>query len=178
VETYAAVKFFIDNWRWHGVPFYVRTGKSLTEKSTHIAIQFKPAPHFAFPPKATEGWRPNRLVINISPKLDIRLRFQAKKSGPEMTLQPVDMVFNYFNDTTETQPEAYEALLLDVIEGEATLFMRADQVEAAWEVITPIQEYWQSRPPQDFPNYSAGSWGPEDAEALIARDGHHWSVQG
>lgn len=176
VETYAAVKLFIDNWRWNGVPFYVRTGKSLAEKTTHIAIQFKSAPSYAFPPEATDTWRPNRLLINISPQLDIRLRFQAKQPGPQMTLQPVDMVFNYFNDTTETQPEAYETLLQDVIEGNATLFMRADQVESAWAVIDPIMEVWSSKPPVDFPNYAASSWGPEDAEALIARDGNHWAT--
>lgn len=176
VETYAAVKLFVDNWRWNGVPFYVRTGKSLAEKTTHIAIQFKNAPNYAFPPEATDTWRPNRLLINISPQLDIRLRFQAKQPGPQMMLQPVDMVFNYFNNTSESQPEAYETLLQDVIEGNATLFMRADQVESAWSVIDPIMEVWGSKPPVDFPNYAAGTWGPEDAEALIAKDGKHWAT--
>jgi glucose-6-phosphate 1-dehydrogenase len=174
VETYAAIKFFVDNWRWRNVPFYVRTGKSLTEKSTHIAIEFKAAPHYSFPDEAAETWRPNRLIINISPKMDIRMRFQAKRPGPSMTLEPVEMVFNQYNENAEQQPDAYETLLYDVIEGDATLFMRADQVEAAWEVITPIMEAWASRQPVDFPNYTAGSWGPEDAEALIAKDGHHW----
>ena len=174
VETYAAIKFFVDNWRWRNVPFYVRTGKCLTDKSTHIAIEFKAAPHFSFPEEASETWRPNRLIINISPKMDIRMRFQAKRPGPSMTLEPVDMIFNQYNENAEQQPEAYETLLHDVIEGDATLFMRADQVEAAWEVITPIMETWSSRQPVDFPNYTAGSWGPEDAEALIAKDGHHW----
>lgn len=174
VETYAAIKFFVDNWRWRGVPFYIRTGKCLTEKSTHIAIEFKAAPHYSFPHEAADTWRPNRLIINISPKMDIRMRFQAKRPGPSMTLEPMDMVFNQYNEHADDQPEAYETLLYDVIEGDATLFMRADQVEAAWEVITPIMESWASRPPVDFPNYTAGSWGPEDAEALIAKDGHHW----
>ena len=174
VETYAAVKFFVNNWRWNGVPFYVRTGKSLVEKSTQIVIQFKRPPNFAFPAEAVQTWRSNRLVINISPKLDIRLRFQAKQPGQKLQLKPVDMVFNYFEDTAETQPEAYETLLQDVIEGNPTLFMRADQVDAAWEVITPILEVWQCREAIDFPNYGAGSWGPEDAEALIAADGNRW----
>jgi glucose-6-phosphate 1-dehydrogenase len=174
VETYAAVKLFIDNWRWNGVPFYLRTGKSLADKSTNIAIQFKAAPHYSFPSEAAETWRSNRLLINISPEFDIRLRFQAKQSGPRMTLQPVDMVFNYFNDTSETQPEAYETLLQDILEGNATLFMRADQVESAWEILAPIMEVWASKPPVDFPHYASGSWGPEDAEALIAKDGNHW----
>lgn len=173
-ETFAAVKFYVDNWRWKGVPFYVRTGKALTEKTTLITIDFKSAPDFAFPPEATETWRANRLTISIQPQMDIRLRFQAKRPGPEMRLLPVDMTFNYSQNDGKDHPEAYETLLLDVIEGEATLFMRGDQVEAAWKVISPIQELWQEKPPVDFPNYAPGTWGPEDAEALIAKDGHNW----
>lgn len=176
VETFAALKFFVDNWRWKGVPFYVRTGKTLHSKSTLVTIQFKMAPQYAFPPEAWETWRANRLTISIQPQMDIRLRFQAKQPGPHMALQPVDMIFSYsaaYGDDHQS-PEAYETLLEDVIEGNPTLFMRADQVEAAWSIIRPIQEAWQARPPVDFPNYSPGSWGPEDAEALIAKDGHHW----
>jgi glucose-6-phosphate 1-dehydrogenase len=176
VETFAAVKFFVDNWRWKDIPFYVRTGKYLQAKSTLILVQFKPAPNYAFPDEATESWKPNRLVISIAPEMDIRLRFQAKQPGPEMRLQPVEMIFSYSdaNGGTEKQPEAYETLLEDIIEGNQTLFMRADQVEAAWSIIQPILEDWQSHPPTNFPNYAPGSWGPEDAEALIAKDGHHW----
>ncbi len=173
-ETFAAVKFFVDNWRWKDVPFYVRTGKCLNAKTSLITIQFKSAPDFAFPQEAGETWRPNRLTIGIQPLMDIRLRFQAKQPGPRMTLQPVDMIFSYSQDNGNDHPEAYETLLLDVIEGDATLFMRGDQVEAAWEVIMPILELWQAKPPVDFPNYAPSSWGPEDAEALIAKDGHHW----
>jgi glucose-6-phosphate 1-dehydrogenase len=176
VETFAAVKFFVDNWRWEDVPFYVRTGKALHSKTTLIAVQFKAAPQYAFPPEAGETWRPNRLLISIQPQMDIRLRFQAKQPGPHMTLQPVDMIFSYSDayGGNDKQPEAYETLLEDVIEGNATLFMRADQVEAAWEIIEPILEAWQNRPPVDFPNYAPGTWGPEEAEALIAKDGNHW----
>jgi len=176
VETFAAVKFFVDNWRWKDVPFYVRTGKALHSKSTLITVQFKAAPQYAFPPEAGETWRSNRLLISIQPQMDIRIRFQAKQPGPHMTLQPVDMVFSY-NDAygaDDKQPEAYETLLEDVIEGNPTLFMRADQVEAAWEIIEPILEVWQTRPAVDYANYAPGSWGPEDAEALIAKDGNHW----
>jgi glucose-6-phosphate 1-dehydrogenase len=173
-ETFAAVKFYIDNWRWQDIPFYVRTGKCLAEKSTIITLQFRPAPHYAFPAEAAESWRPNRLTISIQPEMDIRIRFQAKRPGQSMTLSPVDMIFNYEEAYDGHSPEAYETLLLDVMEGDATLFMRADQVEAAWKVIEPILHAWQTRPPADFPNYSPGSWGPEDAEALIARDGHNW----
>jgi glucose-6-phosphate 1-dehydrogenase len=174
VETFAAVKFYIDNWRWQDIPFYVRTGKCLNEKSTIITLQFRPAPHYAFPTEAAESWRPNRLIISIQPEMDIRIRFQAKRPGQSMTLSPVDMIFNYEEAYDGHSPEAYETLLLDVMEGDATLFMRDDQVEAAWKVIEPILRVWQTRQPVDFPNYAPGSWGPEDAEALIARDGHNW----
>lgn len=173
-ETYAAVKFYIDNWRWQGVPFYVRTGKYLNQKATHITIQFRPAPQYAFPAEAAETWRSNRLTISIQPEMDIRIRFQAKRPGQTMTLDPVNMIFNYDDAAGEHAPEAYETLLLDVMEGDATLFMRADQVEAAWRVIMPILDAWEARVPTDFPNYTPNTWGPEDAEALIARDGHAW----
>jgi len=174
VDTFAAVKFFVDNWRWENVPFYVRTGKYMHDKTTLITIVFKKPPHYSFPEEAADTWRSNRLTFSIQPQMDIRMRFQAKKPGPEMNLNPVDMTFNYAEAYNGTEPEAYETLLEDVIEGNATLFMRADQVEAAWKVITPILETWQKRPPVDFPNYAPDSWGPEDAEALIAKDGHHW----
>ncbi len=173
-DTFAAVKFYIDNWRWHDVPFYVRTGKHLHDKSSIITIEFKPAPHYSFPAEAAETWRPNRLTISIQPEMDIRLRFQAKKPGQSMTLNPVDMIFSYNDAYDGNEPEAYETLLLDVMEGNATLFMRSDQVEASWKIIMPILETWEARPPVDFPNYAPDSWGPEDAEALIARDGHNW----
>lgn len=175
VETFVAAKFFIDNWRWRNVPFYIRTGKRLHEKTTSITIQFKEAPHFSFPAEAADTWRPNRLTFSIQPHMDIRIRFQAKRPGTDMVLNPVDMVFSYADTFDQQEPEAYETLLEDIIEGDQTLFMRADQVEAAWEVISPLLEAWQKRPPVDFPNYSPDSWGPEDADALIARDGHFWA---
>ena len=176
VDTFAAVKFYIDNWRWQDVPFYIRTGKRLHQKTTVINIQFRPAPNFAFPPEAAETWRANRLTISIAPDMDIRLRFQSKRPGQSVSLNPVDMIFSYKDEYDGNEPEAYETLLLDVMEGNATLFMRKDQVEAAWKIIMPIQEAWHNRPPADFPNYAPGSWGPEDAEALIAKDGHQWIV--
>jgi len=174
VDTFSAVKFYIDNWRWQDVPFYVRTGKRMNQKTTIITIQFRPAPSYAFPPEAAETWRPNRLTISIQPEMDIRLRFQAKRPGQAMVLNPVDMIFKYQEAYDGDEPEAYETLLLDVMEGNATLFMRSDQVEAAWKIIMPILDAWETRAPVDFPNYSPDSWGPEDAEALIARDGHNW----
>ncbi len=173
IETFAAVKFYIDNWRWENVPFYVRTGKYLHQKTTVINVIFKPAPHYAFPEEAAETWRRNRLTISIQPEMDIRLRFQSKRPGQSMILSPVDMVYSYSEDSKQ-QPEAYETLLLDAMEGNATQFLRADQVEASWKAVTPIIEAWGARQPASFPNYAPDSWGPEDAEALIARDGHNW----
>ena len=173
VETFAAVKFYIDNWRWQDIPFYVRTGKYLHQKTTVINVLFKPAPHYAFPEEAAETWRRNRLTISIQPEMDIRLRFQAKRPGQSMMLTPVDMVFSYGSDS-KSQPEAYETLLLDAMEGNATQFLRADQVEASWRAVTPILDAWEARGPSSFPNYAPDSWGPEDAEALIARDGNNW----
>ncbi|HWB65190.1 MAG TPA: glucose-6-phosphate dehydrogenase [Chitinophagales bacterium] len=175
-ETYAAVKFFIDNWRWQGVPFYMRTGKRLNETTSVITIQFKPVPHHSFPDEVAGNWQPNRLIINISPHMDIRLRFQAKKPGLEMLLRPVDMLFDYKESYSTGTPEAYETLLLDIMEGDSTLFMRADQVEISWDVLMPIIKLWEKNISVNFPNYAAGMQGPEDAEALIARDGHNWIV--
>lgn len=174
IETFAAVKFYIDNWRWQDVPFYVRTGKRLPAKTSVITIQFRPVPHQSFPPESTSNWQPNRLIMSIQPNKVIRLRFQAKRPGLKMLLNPVDMQFNYSDAYTTEPPEAYETLLLDVMLGDATLFMRADQVEAAWSILMPIIEVWEESVPHDFPNYEAGTWGPEEAEALIARDGNNW----
>ncbi|MEP6674575.1 MAG: glucose-6-phosphate dehydrogenase [Ferruginibacter sp.] len=175
-ETFAAVKFFIDNWRWHDVPFYVRTGKYLPKKASSISIQFRNVPHMAFPQEAGDSWRHNWLTINIQPEMDIRLRFQAKEPGQGMVLTPVDMVYNFLQNAGEDAdvPEAYETLLLDVMEGEATQFMRADQVEAAWKIVMPILDVWQTRKAIDIPNYNPGTWGPDDADSLIARDGFNW----
>lgn len=175
--TFAAVKFFIDNWRWSGVPFYVRSGKRMQQSISVITIEFKPVPHQSFPTEAIQNWQPNRMVLNLQPDMGIRLRFQAKKPGLQMQLTPVDMLFNYHDTYASTgTPEGYETLLLDVIEGDATLFMRADQVEAAWELIMPILSTWEDNPSVNFPNYAAGSYGPEGAETLIAKDGHNWIV--
>ncbi|MEO6489170.1 MAG: glucose-6-phosphate dehydrogenase [Ferruginibacter sp.] len=173
-ETFAAFKFFIDNWRWQNVPFYLRTGKRMNETISVITIQFKPVPHKAFPAESTENWQPNKLILNIQPDMGIRLRFQAKRPGLNMQLTPVDMLFDYSSNYTTGTPEAYETLLLDVIEGDATLFMRSDQVEAAWEILMPVIDTWRANPSVNFPNYASGMQGPEDSEALIARDGNSW----
>jgi glucose-6-phosphate 1-dehydrogenase len=173
-ETFAAIKFFVDNWRWQGVPFYVRTGKRLFQTSSLITIQFKDVPHHIFPSGVTEHWQQNRLIISIQPEMSIRLQVQGKRPGLDMVLNPVDMIFDYKGTYTTETPEAYETLLLDVMTGDQTQFMRADQVESAWELVMPIINAWESKKSLSFPNYTADSWGPEDAEALIARDGFHW----
>jgi len=173
-ETFAAIKFFVDNWRWHGVPFYMRTGKRMHQSASIITIQFRDVPHLVFPAEATESWQQNRLIISIQPEMSIRLQVQAKRPGLDMVLNTVDMVFDYKGTYSSQAPEAYETLILDTMLGDQTLFMRGDQVEAAWELIMPILDTWQGKKSLNFPNYSADSWGPEIAEALIARDGYHW----
>ncbi|MCL5270234.1 MAG: glucose-6-phosphate dehydrogenase [bacterium] len=173
-ETFAAVKYYIDNWRWHDVPFYLRTGKRLPAQVSEVIIRFHPVPHQSFPPSAAGAWSPNRLVIRIQPDEGIELRFQAKHPGPVMNLSAAEMRFSYKETFHATPPEAYETLLLDVMIADATQFMRADQVEIAWRVIMPILEAWSTVAPGNFPNYAAGTWGPEEAATLIARDGRNW----
>jgi len=173
-ETFAAVKFFIDNWRWDGVPFYVRTGKRLHQSASTISIQFRDVPHLIFEEDAIDSWRQNRLTISIQPEMSIRLKMQVKKPGLTMSLQTVDLDFNYDEQSDLETPGAYETLLLETIEGDQTLFMRGDEIEAAWELLMPILDSWKSKTSSNFPNYNADSWGPEMAEALIARDGFHW----
>ena len=171
-ETYAALKLEIDNWRWHGVPFYLRTGKRMPRRVSEISVQFRPVPHRAFPAGADEAWQPNRLVLRIQPDEGIVLRFQAKRPGPSMLLHPVAMRFDY-DEAFDTPPDAYETLLLDAIRGDATLFMRSDQVETAWKVVEPVLDAWTS-PPAEFPNYASGTWGPAAAERMLAHDGRAW----
>ncbi|MEO5788574.1 MAG: glucose-6-phosphate dehydrogenase [Gelidibacter sp.] len=173
-DTYAALKLYVDNWRWQGVPFYLRTGKRLSKTASIITLQFKEVPHNIFITEESGTPKQNRLVISIQPDMAIRFQLQSKIPGLEMTLNTVDIVFDYFGNKKTDSPEAYETLLLDAITGDQTLFMRADQVEAAWELITPVLNYWEKNKATDFPNYSADSWGPENAEALIAKDGYHW----
>ena len=175
-ETYVAVKFLIDNWRWQGVPFYLRTGKRLPAMLSEVSIQFRQVPHQPFPPTTLLDWHPNRLLLAIQPEEGIMLRFETKYPGQTMRLSPVMMRFFYRETFKIELPDAYETLLLDVMEGDATLFMRGDQAEAAWQVITPILEAWETVRPTDFPNYQAGTWGPEEAEVLIAQDGFSWMI--
>jgi glucose-6-phosphate 1-dehydrogenase len=173
-ETFAAIKLFVDNWRWQDVPFYLRTGKRMAVRGSEVFIQFQPVPHQMFPSIAVGNWEPNRLEIHIQPDEGIVLRFQAKRPGLKLRLSPVAMRFSYCDTFHTSPPEAYETLLLDVLHGDVTLFMRGDQTEAAWGIVAPILERWEAVYPNDFPNYPAGSWGPEAAEVLIAQDGRSW----
>jgi glucose-6-phosphate 1-dehydrogenase len=174
-ETFAALKLFIDNWRWQDVPFYLRTGKRLPQQTSEVSIQFRAVPHRSFPPEASLAWQPSRLVLSIQPLEGIVLAFQAKYPGPKMQLRPVEMKFNYRDSFAAPSPDAYETLLWDVMKKDATLFMRADQVEAAWQLLMPVLEAWGATEPSDFPNYPAGTWGPENMQGLLA-PGHRWPL--
>lgn len=173
-ETYAALKLSIDNWRWAGVPFYLRTGKRLAQKHSTIIVQFKAAPFMLFRETGVERLRTNRIVIHIQPDEGITLHFGAKIPGPLVEVGPVDMDFNYLDHFGDQSTTGYERLLFDCMIGDATLFQRADQVEAGWGIVSPILDVWNALPPRDFPNYAAGSWGPNTADELLARDGHAW----
>ncbi|MEO6993009.1 MAG: glucose-6-phosphate dehydrogenase, partial [Lacunisphaera sp.] len=166
-ETFAALKLQIDNWRWQDVPFYLRTGKRLPRQVSEVVIQFRSVPHQSFPPDASLGWQPSRLTMSIQPDEGIVLGFQAKYPGAKMQLRPVDMRFNYRDSFSAPSPDAYETLLWDVMKGDATLFMRADQIEAAWRLLTPVLDVWAATAPSDFPNYAAGTWGPEATQDLL-----------
>jgi glucose-6-phosphate 1-dehydrogenase len=156
-ETFISAKLFIDNKRWQGVPFFLATGKALPRQVSVIVVQFKDSPHKIF----KDDIVPNRLIISIQPELEISLLFESKVPGLQMKLQAVDMDFTYQESYSESLPEAYEALLLDVLHGDPTLFMRADQVEAAWKVVMPILDAWRKQPFKKLHFYKAGTWGPE-----------------
>ncbi|MEI6354617.1 MAG: glucose-6-phosphate dehydrogenase [Methylococcus sp.] len=173
-ETFVAMKLMIDNWRWADVPFYLRTGKRMSERSTEIVIQFRRAPLILFRNTAIEQLTTNRLVIYIQPKEGISLQFGAKVPGPVMKLGDVKMDFDYTDYFGSTPDTGYERLLLDCMIGDATLFQRADMVEAGWSIIQPALDVWKALPPRSFPNYAAGSWGPAEADELLERDGRQW----
>ncbi len=172
VETYAALQLEIDNWRWAGVPFLIRTGKHLTGRMTEIAIRFKPAPFAIFQDTEVDRMRANWLVLRIAPDESISLQFEVKQRGPLMDLAAVDMAFRY-DDWFVRQPNVgYETLIYDVMIGDASLFMRADLVEHGWRILQPVLDAW-TQPAGDFPNYASGEAGPPDADSLIARDDEH-----
>jgi glucose-6-phosphate 1-dehydrogenase len=176
-ETFVAMKLLIDNWRWADVPFYLRTGKHLARRVTEISIQFRRAPFHLFRNTPVGALRPNRLVITIQPEESISLQFGAKVPGPIMQQGAVDMCFNYADYFGSAPSTGYERLLYDCMIGDATLFQRADMVEAGWSVITPVLDVWQALRPRDFPNYAVGTWGPREADELLARNDRVWRSQ-
>jgi glucose-6-phosphate 1-dehydrogenase len=173
-ETFVAMKLQIDNWRWADVPFYLRTGKCLPAHNTHIVIQFRRAPFVLFRDTPVETLMPNQLVLHIQPEEGISLQFAAKVPGPAMRLGAVDMNFEYSDYFGQQPSTGYERLLHDCMIGDATLFQRADMVEAGWCVVSPVLDVWKALPPRNFPNYAAGTWGPKEADDLMERDGRHW----
>jgi glucose-6-phosphate 1-dehydrogenase len=176
VETYVAGEFLVDNWRWAGTPFYLRTGKRLPKRATEVVVQFKEAPHLPFGQNAKDGLEPNALVLRIQPDEGITMKFGAKVPGPSLEVRSVNMDFSYGTSFADDLPDAYERLLLDVMVGDPTLFPRWDSVELAWEAVQPILDRWAASDPPELPNYAAGEWGPDEADELIARKrpGRRW----
>jgi len=178
-ETYAALRLAIDNWRWQGVPFYLRSGKRLKRRVTEIAITFRNVPHSIFRPLRPEDLPPNLLVLNVQPEEGISLRIQAKRPGPKLCMGRLTMEFRYREVFGAAPPEAYERLLLDCMLGDQTLFARHDNIRLAWSLLAPILDEWQGREtassgPSALRLYPAGSWGPTAADALPGTDGVQW----
>lgn len=173
-ETFAAIKLSIDNWRWSGVPIYLRSGKALWKRGTEIVVEFKRAPEKIFRGTSIKYLGANRLIFHIQPFQGIELLFQAKTPGPTMQLQTVDMVFNYGDAFKASRYTGYEVMLYSCTRGDATLFSRGDLVEAAWRIAQPMLDYWGSTPAPDFPNYTRNSWGPKAAYKLLEKDHRRW----
>ncbi len=175
-ETFVAMKVMIDSWRWAGVPFYLRTGKRMPGRYTEIVVQFKEAPNMMFRDALLRGEQvpPNTLVLRIQPNEGIGMSFNAKVPSPIPQISPVEMDFNYSDYFGGGPTTGYETLLYECMNGDPTLFKRADVIESSWELVEPILDVWSALPPRNFPNYTAGSWGPREAEDLIARDGRAW----
>jgi glucose-6-phosphate 1-dehydrogenase len=173
-ETYVAMKLQIDNWRWAGVPFYLRTGKALARRRTDITIQFKQAPLALFRDTPVDRLPPNDLVLHIQPDEGMTLRFGVKHPGPNMRIPGVAMKFNYQDAFRAMPSTGYETLIYDCMTGDASLFQRADNIEAGWRVVQPVLDAWQAEEPCDLASYAAGSTGPAAADELLARDGRYW----
>ena len=173
-ETFVGLKLSIDNWRWADVPFYIRTGKRLASRVSEVAIQFRRAPFVLFRDTPVEKLTPNLLVLHIQPDEGISLRFGAKVPGIQVDIGAVNMDFRYQDYFGNEPSTGYERLLYDVMTGDATLFQRADMIEAGWSVVQPVLDVWKALPPRNFPNYAAGSWGPKEADDLISRDHRSW----
>lgn len=175
VETYAALKLYLDSWRWTGVPFYLRAGKRLPKRVTEIAIFFKGTPSFLYHSR-NKKIEPNILVIRIQPDEGISLKMNCKVPGLSQCIQPVKMDFRYGSYFGLAPPEAYERLICDCMSGDNTLFAREDEVMASWRLLTPVLDYWKAVPPKDFPNYPSGAWGPTAADQLLENHGRHWRL--
>lgn len=175
IETFGAIKLMVDNWRWDGVPFYLRAAKRLPKRCTEIAITFKHPPNVLFQ-KMTPDNESNVLAIRVQPDEGIALKINCKVPGPSSPIQPVKMDFKYSSFFGMAPPDAYERLICDCMIGDSTLFARDDEVFHSWEIFSPLLKYWEQNPPQDFPNYEAGSWGPKAADELMERDGRKWRL--
>ncbi|MBI3508366.1 MAG: glucose-6-phosphate dehydrogenase, partial [Chlamydiia bacterium] len=175
IETFVALRLFIDNWRWAGVPFYLRGGKRLPKRGTEIAIVFKDAPGVLFQSKERPNL-PNVLALRIQPDEGISMKINCKVPGPSSPIQPVKMDFRYSSYFGQSPPEAYERLILDCILGDSTLFARSDEVEQSWKIFTPVLDFWKAHPSQHFPNYASGSWGPHAADEMIQKEGRQWRI--
>jgi glucose-6-phosphate 1-dehydrogenase len=173
-ETFVALRVFIDNWRWAGVPFYLRTGKRMAKRASEVAIQFRDVPQILFNAQPDVPLEPTVLSLRVQPEEGLALRIASKLPGPRVRIYPVKLEFNYSAGFGGTTPEAYERLILDVMAGDATLFMRRDAVEAAWEFVMPILETWQQSRARFLPEYRAGTWGPLEADRLIEADDRQW----
>jgi glucose-6-phosphate 1-dehydrogenase len=173
-ETYVAIRLGIDNWRWAGVPFYLRTGKHMSRRCTEIAIRFKPAPYAPFEDTNVAALPPNWLLLRIQPEEGIAMQFEVKRPGPVVDLAAVQMAFRYTDWFPKEPNIGYETLIYDVMIGDQTLFNRADMVEETWRVVQPVLDAWASETPANFPNYASGSDGPAEADALLAQDGREW----
>ena len=174
VETYVALKLFIDNWRWSGVPFYLRTGKNLPLSASEVRIQFRPTPHVLFAAQCGQKLDANALTLRLQPNEGISLRFNGKVPGTSLAVRPVRMHFSYDAEFGAYTPEAYERLLLEAIAGDATLFIRRDEVETAWQIVDRIRQAWDGNPLSNREFYAAGTWGPVAADDLLAQNGHAW----
>jgi len=173
-ETFVALKLFIDNWRWAGVPFYLRTGKRLPKRASEVAIQFRDVPQVLFNQRPEVPLEPTVLALRVQPEEGLSMRIASKLPGPKVRIYPVKMEFNYSTSFGGTTPEAYERLILDVMAGDATLFMRRDAVETAWKFVMPILDTWERNRVRDLPEYQCGTWGPSEADRLIRGDGREW----
>ena len=174
VETFVALRFFVDNWRWSGVPFYLRTGKSLPLNASEVRVQFRPTPNVLFAAQCGPKLDANAITLRLQPNEGISLRFNGKIPGTSQQIRPVRMNFSYDTEFGAYTPEAYERLLLEALSGDATLFIRRDEVESAWRIVDPVREHWKGKPLAERETYAAGSWGPMSADQLLSARGHAW----